>query len=232
VNPPDDAKWPICAMHGDRHWCDNIREHILAHKDGVDIEPGLRYCVPVAPAFELYAEVSISDQMIADLAAPMSLVLPEVNGDPFGMNENLVELGMWSRGEGRMVMNAAVLDWMENRPHQCEASSHNFSEEMKLQQFIGPGGHSPNTIANNWCLAYYKMCYICYTIPKDAPPEWTAANFGLTGFSGQQQPATGRQNRTRQALQQRFGQQRAARMERGLEPVPEGSNSWPNPEGY
>lgn len=213
MSPEDDVTWPRCPVHtnssghGARHWCDVVRTFLVKGRDADDIDPGGRYCVPIVPSLDLFAEVSIGSELIA-ISADLALVK---GSDPFAMNEDLIPLGRWATGEGRLVIASVVSDWAEGHASdKCTATSHGFHQEMILQERAKV--NDPTFWkANKWCLAYYGNCYPCHTAkPKtadDGPVSFNASSFGVdpNDFGGSSGSTVGnRQQRTRDALRSRF----------------------------
>lgn len=242
MTPQDDAVWPPCAVHKDpqmRHWCEWTRQYLLGGFDAKDIEPGQRYCVPVVPIFDLYAEVSIGTEVYSGVAAQLSLVF---GSDPFSLNEDLISLGMWAQGEGRLVIAATINDWAEGkRSARCESSSHGFEQEMQIQR-MQTAENPVFPVANNWCLAYHLCCYPCYLVIEEkvsstGPDSFTASTFGVNPKEFQASASSiggssseARQQATQDALRARFNK----RTTRFLGDSGQGNyyNSWPEGRGF
>lgn len=217
MKPEDDVTWPRCPAHTNssghaaRHWCDHVRTILVEGRDAPDIEPGARYCVPIVPSLDMFAEVSIGSDLIAGISADLALVK---GSDPFAMNEDLIPLGRWATGEGRLVIASVVSDWAEGHaPDKCTASRHGFPEEMTLQG--RPKDDNTFWKANKWCLAYYGHCYPCQVATQmpggvTASPviNFDASSFGVNpnefGGGGRPRAAVSREQRTRDALRNRF----------------------------
>lgn len=212
MRPEDDNSWPLCVAHSVRHWCPSTAQFLREGKDAPDLRHEMRCCVPVVPDFNLYAEVSIGIEVIPDRSYEFALVVVK---DDFSMEEELVPLGLWMRGEGRLVMASVVNDWADGYADPtCNSTSHGFTEEVSLQTHIQQG--DPMFIkANRWSMAYYKKCFPCQqTVIKSglttSLDKMTADVFGLNqndfrGQGGNSAPSNSRQNRAREALQARFG---------------------------
>lgn len=233
--PQDDAKWLPCTTHGEKHWCENTRQSFLDGTDADNIEPGLRYCIPIIPDLDFYAEVAIDPELIGGQCAMLHLV---TFTDLFSSAEEFDTLGMWTVGEGRLIIASTINSWTAaNTKEKCVAASHGFKQEMEYQE-IEKGSDEKHKKANAWCLAYYACCYPCYwqrnqSVTSQTSGSFTATSFGLDpgSFGGNASSnsfnTNARQARARDALQQRFGQQRARRILGGEEPMPTGDNSWP-----
>jgi len=225
--PDQDPTWPQCTVQacGNKReldpfvpspgWCNHIQQTLYDGKDGEKLDFGMRICVPIQPHLGFYAEVSIDSESISGIMAKLALVRESVVKDPFGMdNEELISLGMWTAGEGRFIIALAIGNWIEGQPaiDKCIWHAHSFQQEMKLQH--ADAQHPMFQKANNWCLAYYGMCYPCYEADQQKQsaaivPDFTGGAFGM----GEVDPPRGRasagvtprQGRTQQLLQQRYG---------------------------
>jgi hypothetical protein len=194
--------------------------------DAPGIEPGSRYCVPIVPTADLYAEVSIAVDAIAGVAYNFALVIT----DAFSMEEELISLGLWTAGEGRLVMASSINDWMGVLPDvvTCNAGTHGFKEEMELQKDPSPVAVK----ATRWCLAYHKCCFPCYKVRQNTVlgtgrtiQDFTASSFGIqagdfniTGAA----PSNGRQAFARDALRAKYSKRQLL----GIDPMPQGNNNW------
>jgi hypothetical protein len=205
VNPSEDPSWPNCSHHNSKHWCDAVAQYLREGHDD-DLDFGMRYCVPIVPSHGHYAEVSIDTTVINNISAPLHLVMPS---DPFNfLAESTEYLGLWTRGEGRLIIASTIADWIHSHEdlENCQGGSHNFSEEMSVQKMRNE--RDPDeTKANNWCMAYYGFCMFCYENLQNvgrAAAAVTAADVGLdsSSFRGN---AGARMDQTRQALKNRFG---------------------------
>lgn len=217
--PDQDPTWPVCHFTppcaGD--WCPHVQNYLYDGKDGERLDFGMRICVPVQPSLGFYAEVSIDSESISGIMAKLALVREGVVKDPFGIDtEELISLGMWTVGEGRFVIALALANWIEGQPaiDKCIWHAHSFQQEMRLQH--PDSKHPAFQKANNWCLAYYGMCYPCYEADQQKQgaaviPDFTGSAFGMGEVEpprgGAAAGATPRQNRTRDALRQRYGNQ-------------------------
>lgn len=201
MNPSDDILWPKCGLHKESHMCDETREVMINFKD--HMEPGLRHSVPIEPSLNIYAEVSINPtSVIKDLSYKIFLVR---NGDLPNSDPEMIDLGLWNFGEGRLVVSSVIQGWVKSVvPDRCTSHYHSFKQEMELQN-LPPSLEK----ANDWCLAYHDRCYPCHRqsftrVPPDA--AFNAASFGLGGISSQGNTGiTSSQERAREALNNRFG---------------------------
>lgn len=231
--PEDDPSWPVCQDHAhndsyptDQHWCDWTRDYIVIGKDAEDILSGSRICVPVVPQLGFYVEVSIDSEMIAGMTAQLSIVGHEV---PFSPNEELFPLGMWMKGEGRLIIGSAITDWMNGQAYsECKATSHGFKQEMQVKEFKSSAAHLK---ANKWCLAYYGRCWPCrnetLTPDGNSPVSFTASSFGLNAseFNTAVSGTSSRQQQVSQQLRQRFGNRTASNHSTGF--ALDLNNDWP-----
>jgi hypothetical protein len=197
----------------------------------------MRYCVPAVPAYDLYAEVSIGDAVIPDLAYELAIVINSEATDPFGLKEEMIPLGLWSPGEGRLIIASAVNDWAEGvADPKCISTKHGFEQEMQLQK-MAKAPDATWVKADRWCMAYYKCCYPCYQTKQNTASgstgivDFTAGSFGVNpgDFGGGGRAPSAAQARARDALRQRYGN-RASAVIAGQEPTDLGSNEWDGPE--
>jgi hypothetical protein len=189
VTPDDDGLWPACDDHGGgglgvKHWCEWTLGFMRENKDAAAIQPGLRYCVPVLPAYDIYAEVSIDARLIANMSAELNLV----KTDPFDQtNEELIQMGLWTIGEGRFIIASTLLSWAENAPAQCSSVGHALEEEMQVKALRST---EMGVKMNGWFLAYHKSCKPCYdkmvskaerakAIGNTGGSTWSATSFGV-----------------------------------------------------
>lgn len=251
MTPADDPQWPDCTDHptpsgqAEHHWCDWTRGWLVNGLDAPDITPGMRYCVPVIPTLNLYAEVSIgSDQIITD-----TYELSLVKSEAFTMNEDFVNIGLWVRGEGRLTMSSVIEDWsMVFTNEVCRVTTHGLNEQRHCDQIARSTDlASPEKKAMRWCLGYHDMCWPCYkktlnvqpaqqqrttvTVSGD-PSTFGSSQFGIhAGDFNVSSSRNSRQERTRDALRQRFsnratGDYLAMAQRNGQAPMPQGDNNW------
>lgn len=240
--PAEDNTWPVCPSHQMRHWCDVTRDYFISGSDSDNMCDGLRYCVPAVPLYNLYAEVSIGDEVLPGIAWELALVVQKPDMTLFGMEneEDFISLGLWTPGEGRLIIASAIDDWAEGYADpKCVNTKHGFPEEMQHQVMEKADTDGLYAKANRWCLAYYKKCYQCYVKPApvnapqiprpdSGPDSWNASSFGVNPDDfkgGGRRPSSGRQDRARDALRQRYSQ----RIMSGQDPVSDSSdNNWPD----
>jgi hypothetical protein len=163
VIPEDDPTFPKCDApnHADSIWCDHVRTLLTEGGDAHTITLGMRFCVPLVPTYALWAAVAIDTDTIGPnlQMAYMFLVKP----DPFGLDEELINIGLWSQGEGRASMSAVIADWLAgtiplNQP--CKNSLHGPREENQLERMKNERGNQFKT-GQRWCLAMMDMCWAC-----------------------------------------------------------------------
>ena len=173
---------------------------------GIDeISAGMRHCIPIVPEYGLYAEVSIDTELIGGMVANIALV---TGTDTFSIGENLEPLGMWTVGEGRLVIASMVADWTEARisDRVCHATSHGFAEESehrRLKNSEPTGSHFDR--ADKWCFAFHGKCVVCWyemtTKGTTGPEAWDASTFGMDQVGNTRESARAAQ--TRAALRNR-----------------------------
>jgi len=179
----------------------------------------MRYCIPINPAlYKQYATVSIDSTSINGISAALHLIMPE---DAFSQDDEKTEyLGLWTQGEGRLIIASVIADWVASRysdGDKCTSTLHSFNQEMQWQEMM-KNGHPELLKANRWCMAYYGLCYFCQEgRTAVAATPGSAADFGLDGATFR--TAQGNMNMSsrpvhsgtpprrqtaREALQQRF----------------------------
>lgn len=180
--PKDDPTWPVCVDHGEKHWCDNMRAWIVGGKDDKDIDFGERYCVPIVPMRGLYATIEIDAvPIIPDLAGTLSLIKEKPAG-LVAASEESIRLGMWTKGEGRLIFTTVLLDWAagqtDNGNAECPLSTHGFKDEIALAELRRD---QSNLALVCWSLAYIGHCPPCQErlINNANVNNWTASTFGL-----------------------------------------------------
>lgn len=198
---PDKNHWQISEVAGKpvrvdmQHWCPWTRSHLLDGADGVSLGSGLRCLVPVAPDFNVYAEVAIDVETIADIMCKLFLV-KEV--EEFGTNtEELIPLGLHTLGEGRLVIGYTLSAWLEtNTKESCTSHYHSYPQEMMLQQ----GKHNDAfQRANMACLALFDKCHPCWR--SSSGQQLPISDFGMGGVGEVRSSAQS----TLQQLNNQFG---------------------------
>lgn len=183
MEPADDPLWPHCSKCNEgvnAGWCEHVRQDMIENRDL--IKKGTRVCVPILPARAEWAEVSISPNLIADICADAALVIP---GALFSdEEEELVSLGLWSKGEGRLVLAEMISQWIKSLDTEvCTWGTHGLSEEMQLQSIFKKDALARQ--ANLWSIATRSRCLIC----SKKSSEWdqiqlsSDTNFGLNSIS-------------------------------------------------
>lgn len=216
MKPQDDPFWPECREHPlpdpwapVKHWCDFIAEYLREGNDAGNIETGLRYCVPIVTSMDIWAEVSIANDMGGDMG---SIYLVVDDPSTLSMEEDLEYLGIWTRGEGRLSMALVLNDWITARnPGACRADSHGFAQEMKLQDLQkATTDLAAFNKSNAWYLVTNGRCIVCKDLPTSSAASaavagsFTAASVGLGGLATPRSTNSSQQ-RTRDLLKNRFG---------------------------
>lgn len=174
--PDDDATWLHCQNGCDPSlkWCSHVRQYYIEGLDGSDIELGMRYCVPIVPALDVWGEVAIDSEALAPGMAYMYLV----KSVPFTQAEDLIQLGLWSRGEGRASIAGVIEDWIKSQDgSECKNSSHGFKEETRIKSLSH--GEAFNK-ANSWSILINSMCLPCFEKWNKVTSN-IGSNFGLGG---------------------------------------------------
>lgn len=221
VNPADDPTWPIChdcpiPEGADptkylKHWCASTRQFLLEGRDASHITWGLRYCIPIAPEEDWWAEVSIATEKLAGISGMLYLIK---RNDAFSTEEEEVSLGLWTQGEGRASMSYALNSWIDSQDtEKCTWRGHGFEEEMKWQA-LQKSANSKGKKIDRWCLAYYGCCSICWAFgnaaSQQAVADMNAATYGITtstvgGSSSWNTGGTTRQQAIANQLTQKYG---------------------------
>jgi hypothetical protein len=210
VIPVDDPTWPECQEHkqvgciGPTHWCEWTRDYLLEGKDADRISTGLRYAVPIVPVYGQYAQVAIDTELIGGVGAQMFLV----KSNTYNFQETMIPLGLWTKGEGRLVMAKVIADWqLINTPDHCSKAAHGYMEEMQLQRCLNEPKTSSAVKAYRWHLAYHDCCTYCWersqSTANAVTAAYTAAEVGLDPAMFKSN--TSAQDRARNALQQQYG---------------------------
>lgn len=250
MTPADDPIWPECHEHRtpsgqtEHHWCDWTRQTLVDGGDVQDIIPGMRYCVPIVPTLDLYAEVSIGSEQIITDTYELSLV----NSEAFTLNEDFVNIGLWVRGEGRLTMSSVIDDWtMVFTNEVCKISSHGLNEQRHCDEIARTPSRPDFQKAMRWCLGYHDMCWPCHkktlniqpaqqrvTVNVSGDPStFGSSQFGINAgdFNVSSDRRSRRADQTRDALRQRFGNRTTAdyltmAQRNGAAPMPQGDNDW------
>lgn len=164
--PEDDPTWPEC-VHGTSHWCEFAQGKIEQHEDSADLALGIRICVPMFPNEVLYAEAAIDSEPIGNSD---SAILYLVRDSIISEDEELIPMGIWSPGEGRLIARYTFWDWAKSLNLACNYFDHGYKEELALTSMSN---------VNIWCLAYYKKCFLCYQKSNKNVINFNASTFGL-----------------------------------------------------
>lgn len=226
MKPEEDASWPICGQHEERHWCDFMRNWIMEGNDVGIIITEVPFSVPIVPSLHLYAGVVLSDPLAENYIYRLYLISSDPNSN------DLIELGLFMKDiESRVTIAGVISEWtsiFDDKP--CTSLKHGFSEEILFQR-------SDKTLAltkaNSWCMAYYGCCYYChrsaemggggtaFTMPDASAVGIDPSDFRRSGGGNVNINTTvparqyGREAAIREALNRRFQQRTSA------------DNSWP-----
>lgn len=170
--PEDDPTWPDCSQHPDHAWCNERMDYLRFNSDAASLTTGMRYCVPIVPTLGMFAEVGIENEIMPG-AAPMYLV----RSVPYTQDEVLIQIGMWSKGEGRLSMADVLSDWLRGQNNwdkdlRCPNSSHGWNEAQELSR----QKDEPWKKGNAWCIVMYQMCIPCYVKYQAGAQQ---GNFGI-----------------------------------------------------
>lgn len=174
---------------GDSTWCVHIRDLIKSGEDAAGVTAGHAIRVPVFPTMGVWVEVEVGDFLIPEIAAPMRMhYTPD-----FGSNL-VVDLGLWTKGDGRWAMRSVILDYIRSKvdPNEmlgsapiitrCPASMHGFSQELKLKAPVSPDWKW----ACLWSIVMEKACLPC--IEQSSDPDSDDDNNGLSGLQNNNPP--------------------------------------------
>jgi hypothetical protein len=159
--PEDDPTWPECNEHpGNRHWCEQTAYLFKQNLDAQHIQPGLRYCVPIIPVKDAYAEVVIAIEVINNLFSNMFLIKNE--GAVFSGAGQEIPIGFYTKGEGRLSMASVIADWADGIvPDKCSSPTHGYKEERSVVALLQSGDDLTKKLYW-WDLAYHDMCSFCW----------------------------------------------------------------------
>lgn len=213
--PIDDPTWPVCVVLNcegrDTGWCSHIRHTLIENEDAADLTPGNHYCVPVYPDFRMFARVSLSADVLN--SDPVMCKLALVRSDPNDIagivDDEFIELGIHTAGEGRRYIAEIIHSWKDvtyEPTQQCTWHQHGLAEENQIQKVkdlghnLGQKGFNWRS-ANSWCIIYKGKCLPCFEKSiATVAPDFTASSFGLDDSVTEPQ-----QSSTMSALQSRFG---------------------------
>lgn len=208
MKPEDDPTWPTCVYQNSDNlpqcddyratqWCSHVSGALADGLDASEIEPSVRTCVPIAPKLGLYAEVAI--ELLENQTSVGYLQL--VRKQPFSLDESLVNMGLWTRGEGRISMWSVIISQVASYDigdKRCKQSAHGFSEEQKVSQML-PNGKQSYIDAHKFTLSMWDMCLFCW---QKSQMLTGAASSGMADVLG---PGGGIGNTAAgQALQNKF----------------------------
>ncbi len=183
---------PACDTDG---WCNHLTEYVNAGNDARELDFGVTFQVPIQPSKSMFVMVGISDDSIADICAPINLMVEDL----FTNDVNLHPLGLWTKGEGMMSIRNVVLDWIKGRAKieklghmaECPSSSHGFKDIQAMRDV-----DDSLVLWHNLAVALYGLCL----------PEYE--KFAATGNSALVPPAGGN-TPDQQAVLNRLGQPNA-----------------------
>lgn len=183
MTPEDDKTWPKCEVHRSaRHWCQWTREYFAEGRDAdtITFDYG-RIVVPVVPQMNLYAEVTIGDEVIPGLSYALHLILEGSDPFPTPADELLVEMGLYTRGEGRLTISSALQDWSSREVDHCPSPRHGFAEEMNMQQGM-KNNNEYLAKANLWCIASRGVCYFCFMRDHERQQSGKTTTFNASDY--------------------------------------------------
>lgn len=173
-----DEAYPACTKtdHALAHWCLEIDETIATNKDVIR-HPGT-VMIPIVPEQDLFAEVSID--------ANEKMVLKIQN------TGELIDLGIWSPGEGRAIISDAVNTHMRyeffcmlnNRsPRKCRSMFHGLTQELQYRAILEENDTEKKSAV--FIMIHYEMCPPCFskwlTMLGNLSSQQT--NYGLAGVT-------------------------------------------------
>lgn len=133
-------------------------------RDGADlVHIGSSVCVPYLPAQELFVEVLIDNEVNPDRMPGVYRLYVVKNTPlvPSPHDRELIELALWSQGEGRASICLTVRDWVrgltvsEHVP--CQFTRHGYAEEAKALKF-----DDQQWDINDFFCATESACWFCY----------------------------------------------------------------------
>ena len=150
--------WREASGDADGTWCSHLVEYLHNGWDARELDFGIQFEVPLVAKWGLLARVRISRESIADICAPMYVVVDDL----FTNGEEEHSLGLWNKGEGMWSIRYVCFDWMRGRTGitqlsdraQCKSSAHNpFKHEKVMARYT-----SDQVMLHNWTVATHGMC--------------------------------------------------------------------------
>lgn len=158
---------PQCDVCGEGKigWCHHLTVYIQKGHDAHELDFGIRFEVPIVASSKLFATVQISTEDIAEVCAPMFLIVESLFTD----DETEHPLGLWNKGEGLWSIRSVILDWVRaqchidsfNDPAHCPSSSHTMKHSREyINKVKQQEGYN---FLNSWVIATYGLCLPQYS---------------------------------------------------------------------
>jgi len=167
-----------CTVHPEVvHWCNHLRRYITLNCDAERLaeiaEPGLMITVPMSPESDFWVTIRFDDLERGN--EMLAIILPE----PMPTSSVEHRIGVWNRGDGRMMLRSTISGWFEGKlmrlyetsPRmfsqkflkegdlvlQCAARGHSLREETAVQDAITRG----YVLRENWTIFWNTFCTSC-----------------------------------------------------------------------
>jgi hypothetical protein len=150
--------WREASGDADGTWCPHLLEYIKKGLDAEELDFGIQFDVPLIPKWDMFANVAITTESIADICAPLVLLVEDL----FTNSVEEHDLGLWSKGEGMWSIRSVCFDWMRGRAGiellsdrgKCKSSAHNpFKHDRTIASLS-----SEQVMLHNWVLACHGLC--------------------------------------------------------------------------
>lgn len=163
----------LMCRHCSGYWCKHI-ETLIVHGDDAPLmfaeecEPhGSKIVIPMAPRFDLYAEVRCG--VYHPSADSYQLFLVDDNKPMKNQLLDLQFMGFFNphHGEGRAVVRLMIRDWITanyTAEPNCKITAHNYASQQKMKANLAdPDMHFPEW----FCLWRTRSCLECYKAMTD-----------------------------------------------------------------
>lgn len=151
-----------CTVCGDS-WCNHIEKFIKLGLDADDIWSSTDasiVVVPLVPTAGCYAIIQL--EPVDESVAKGFIVLDDVLAPSSGAANSKEFLGMFNKGDGRIVMRDALVSFVEPRFYtstpKCMSKSHGYDREMTLKRSLKSRS---GRIAQGYSFITSGLCLAC-----------------------------------------------------------------------